>query len=469
MKVLVVSYNPVPTSDTSSVEGSGLRCWRIAQSLRELGLNVRVAVLYSEKMLNSTVYEGIEIIPFQATNRGIEELGLSKYDSVVANFWMSGIAQKILDHIPKETQFIADLLSPFYVEFVSRGAGHSADSHIQKWYPTQLEECNRVLAGCDYALIASENQKHLYTGVLGGLGGLESWSADRFILFPGVVEPNIAPKRTKSTKKLEVLWFGGLYPWFDFSVLIDIFSDPAVQEVAYLRVVGGSNPMYAKTDIRYNGQYVAANKQAKKSGLLNKHIFFDDWVPYQERLKIFANADVAISLNSKGMENEYSWRLRVSDLAGNGVPVITNGGDPLGEKLISAGAAFRIDISTRKKAVSSLLAILKNSEKVNKSKIALTTVSDELHTAYYAKELAKVISKNDKPRLRTKLPLLLRPNRVQDQLSKVESQLVELQESHDELQKEFDMLYKKYTDLPKTLTEFSSRTAKRLIGIKKTR
>ena len=66
-----------------------------------------------------------------------------------------------------------------------------------------------------------------------------------------------------------------------------------------------------------------------------------DWVDFHRRADWYLDADLVVTVNRPGEENALSWRTRLVDFTWAGVPIATNGGDPLGEELIAAGAAAR--------------------------------------------------------------------------------------------------------------------------------
>ena len=84
--------------------------------------------------------------------------------------------------------------------------------------------------------------------------------------------------------------------------------------------------------------------------------------PYSERFNIYAKGSTIITINKDGLENNLAWRTRLADYIAARKPIITNGGDPLGEKAIEAGIAERIaDISSSE----SIQHAFKKSLKIN--------------------------------------------------------------------------------------------------------
>jgi hypothetical protein len=340
-KVLVISYNTFPVEEVQNVEGTGLRYWRIACALKSAGSQVDLAVLDRNKP-NIDEYDGIKIRSFSFNYEELDQL-LSNYDVIIFSYAFGQLTKEIIDKSPENAILITDAISPYYVEALTKSKDSLQDSEIMRFYKDQVEYCNYALVNSDYIMVAAEKQKELYTGVLAGMGLLDEFETNRFILTPAYPELNNRIVNKTNNSKINILWFGGMYPWFDPENLLEIFSSGKLKKIATLTVVGGSNPFYPKKDKRFNGAFDDFKKQSDQLGLTDKTIFFKDWVGYDERINIFNSADLAVSINADNLENKYSFRLRLADMVGNGVPVVTNGGDPLGENLANRNLVFKFN------------------------------------------------------------------------------------------------------------------------------
>lgn len=400
--VLLFTWHPVPSETNKIVEGSSLRFWRMALALKEKGIGAITIAVWHEFQPRTDLINGIKVVPFDGGPDNLAKL-IKDFDSIIFSCALGDLSRLIYEAANDQTQIIVDAYSPMYVEFLTKSLGRARDQQFLENYLDHTEVFNRCLADADYVLFANENQKHLFRGVLASMGELMNYDEKKFIYLPAFVERSkgVRQKQISKHDKINILWFGGIYPWLDIRSLIVAFSSQQINENAKLSIVGGFNPFYPKEDRRFNGKYLEAVRLSKKLGLIDKSIIFRDWVTYEERIKIFNSADIAISINNNSIENEYSFRIRIADLVGNGLPIITNGGDPLGESLIDLGVAFRIDLKSSKSIVSSLSKILCDDKLINKAKELLMTreLSDKLHIYYYVEDLAKVISDGSRPRL----------------------------------------------------------------------
>jgi len=323
-----------------------MRCWGLAQGLHARGYEVTVAV--NENFpLDVSVVDDIHL----ANWREDAEFAsfLNTFDAVVINYSMGGPMSYVVDHISDHVTLVLDCYVPIYIEVSARDSEDTENEY--KNYAVDIQHWNKALRRGDYFLCANEPQKHMYMGALGALGIINpySYKTDRVFVVPFGVERSIDipnkrnPYLELGIKKTDsiLLWFGGLYPWFNIVPLLD-----AVEKISHENkqfkfvVVGGKNPYNSHPD--FVKQYEVAHEFAEKKKLIDKAIYFVDWVDFQDRYNWYQHVDAVISINNVGEENSYSWRTRVMDFVGGELPMITNGGDPLSDSLIAAKAAIRL-------------------------------------------------------------------------------------------------------------------------------
>lgn len=399
-KILLFSYNPVPTDEYKTIEGSALRFWRMALALKSKGFNDITIAVWEKFPQSISTQAGIKIMNFNNNPDHLKKM-MSGFDSVIFSCAMGGLSRDLMNATNPNQQIIIDAYSPMYAEFLTKSLGKKEDAEQLTHYDYYVEVFNECLLKADYSLVANDNQRHLYRGVIAAQAALVKFDDNRFIKLPAFVEKSssVKQKKLQYKDKISVLWFGGVYPWFDLKDIIKAFADPSIKKIAKLVIVGGSNPFYPKDNVRFNGKYVEAVELTKKLGLDGDSVVFEEWVEYHNRIKVFNQADVAISVNAITVENDYSFRLRVADLVGNGVPVITNARDVLGEDLINKQVAFRLDISSSKSLVESLKNILNNRDGINNAKKLLinSELYNELHIEGWIDNITSVIESGEQP------------------------------------------------------------------------
>lgn len=364
---LIITYGPVPTPQYQTVEGGGMRAWGLASGLVAHGLNVTVAV---NNNFPQDIYkhEGVRLVNWDLNQHFIDLI--NSYDSVIISYCMGDPSVFVAKHIHENVQLILDVYVPIYVEVSARDSKDIDTEYTN--YMRDMQGYNQVLLRGDYFLVASESQKIFYTGVLGALGIINprSYREDRLLIVPFGIHDQPAVAKTNPYKKLGisdnqfiVLWFGGLYPWFRAEEFIQAIKNFADSDEVKFVIVGGKNPFNTLPD--FLKQYEKVYDFALSNKLLGKTVYLVDWVNFEDRINWYKHADVVISLNQPGEENIFAWRTRVMDYVWGELPIITNGGDPLSEYLISKNAALRItDLSSS--AITKIIKSLTNEPKILK-------------------------------------------------------------------------------------------------------
>jgi len=244
---------------------------------------------------------------------------------------------------------VLDLYNPIVMEVLEAVAGERP--RVQR----RIQELvgMRALAQCaiaDYIVCAGERQRDLWLGAMAvnGLIDPDAYRRDptlRSLIdvvpfglpderFPGPagepvlkgVRPGIAPDDRV------LLWAGGIWGWLDPAVairatkLLDGGSGPAT----HLVFMGTGRPWLDRTSqAEYPGE---AREVARREGLLDRRVHFNDgWVPYAERARWLAEADLGVSAHLDSLEARFSFRTRILDYLWAGLPVVTSAGDALGD------------------------------------------------------------------------------------------------------------------------------------------
>ena len=80
-----------------------------------------------------------------------------------------------------------------------------------------------------------------------------------------------------------------------------------------------------------------AVRLSRELGLLERHVFFGDWVPYDRRADYLLEADIGVSLHGDTLETRFAWRTRVLDYLWAGLPMLLSGGDVLSDEVQQHG------------------------------------------------------------------------------------------------------------------------------------
>lgn len=372
MKVLVVSNGPVPQGDKNVVEGGGLRCWGLARGLVAHGHDVTLATnaVYGNRR---AVVDGIQIVPY-TLSPSFGRL-VNAAEVVVVSYCMGQVTDYVIHSLSPQALLVGDAYVPIHVEVAAREAEDVEEE--QRHYFADLSRWNVNLLRCDLLLVASPEQELYYTGLLAALGDVtpKTYRRTKLLRTPFGIDPSEDPPAVKpaAPDRLDVLWFGGVYPWFNGEALVASVEQARAAGVpVHLTLAGASNPFVKHQ--RFEQHAADVVDSAKQAG----HVAVVDWVPYAERGRVYEAADVLVTLNTQGPESRLSWRTRLVDYVWSGVPLLTNGGDPLAERLLAAGAAFRVRGSDAAALAQAYAELWSDPDALLRMREALAVIRNEL-------------------------------------------------------------------------------------------
>ncbi len=245
---------------------------------------------------------------------------------------------------------VVDLYDPFLVDHLpyARDLGDGI-------YARDLRLLLRQLAAGDLFLVSSERQRVFYAGLLMGarLFDPSMYDADPTLqhLLPiapfgvrpeAVVSADASPRwkgvRPGIGPNDRVLFFGGIYDWYDPELLLDAVAD-LIDELPHLRVVFSANPNPGSTPQR---MFDRTRERARERGLIDRAVFFVPWFPYDERAAYLRDVDVAVCLHRPSLEADLSLRTRVLDCLQAGLPVIATAGGDTASLLTASGAGWLV-------------------------------------------------------------------------------------------------------------------------------
>jgi glycosyltransferase involved in cell wall biosynthesis len=398
-KILILSDGPVPTPEHTKVEGGGLRCWGLAQGLKQNNQDIEITVAYNKNHAKLDAftdnYEGIQIATWELET--IPQL-LHGFDSVIVSYCMGMLSVTVAQAINVNQQLVLDCYVPIYIEVSARqsndiegeyGAFHG---DIGRW--------SAVLLRGDIFLCASEAQKDFYRGVLSAVGRINpvTYSEELLVIVPyGIYREEAMATNTPITQLIgqnqqykKILWFGGIYPWFDLRELVNAVSKVNQKVPAKLIIVGAKNPFNGHPDfLRKYDELVSFISENNLDNL----VILKEWVSFSDRANWYLDSDLVVVMNREGLENSLAWRTRLVDFMWADLPIITNGGDPLGEELILAGAAARFSGSLSQELADDLCALLADDKALKTLKKNLTALRPKYYWDTVTKELhSKIIN-----------------------------------------------------------------------------
>jgi glycosyltransferase involved in cell wall biosynthesis len=152
-----------------------------------------------------------------------------------------------------------------------------------------------------------------------------------------------------------VLYFGGIYDWYDPDVVLDAL--PAVLERhpgAVIVFVEHPHPELTPLSVAQR-----VRKRAKKQGWLGTTVRFEPWRPFDRRFELPQVSDLAVVTHRPGLETDLSLRTRLVDLMWLGLPAVVTAGGTMARVVEEEGAGVVVPAgnpAALAAAVCSLLA-----------------------------------------------------------------------------------------------------------------
>lgn len=394
-KCIILSQGPVPSPEHTKVEGGGLRCWGLAKGLRANDADLDITVAYHESYKQESFTEHFEDINIATWNNENVRNLIAAYDTVIVSYCMGDLSLTVAESVRPDQQLVLDCYVPIYVEVSARDT-NDMDREYRAFHD-DVGRWSQVLARGDLFLCSSEAQKKFYRGVLSGVGRVNpaTYGTDMIRVVPyGIYRQDPMPSEKPITKALpagdkdvkKILWFGGIYPWFDLRNLVDGVHQLNKKVPTRLVIVGAKNPFNNHPD--FTRPYDQLVEHIDSDPELKRLIVMQDWVDFAKRADWYLDSDLVVVINKLGEENELAWRTRLVDFMWADLPIVTNGGDPLGEELLANQAAVRLNGLSADAIADGLEGVLKNPEQLQGLRSNLSKLKQRYFWDVATKQLA---------------------------------------------------------------------------------
>jgi glycosyltransferase involved in cell wall biosynthesis len=314
--------------------GVGIRCWHLATALVHHGLDVTLAALGEDLPQG----EGFDIVGYVETSYP----SLAPYLTDVDLLLISG---HTLFNFPLlknlDIPVIVDLSCPFVLENLEAFADGSFASQMAM-HRRSVTVTNELLQAGDFFICASEKQRDFWLGMLAANLRLNPYlyaHDPTFYRLLAVVPYGLSvepPRHTHPVLKgvhpnitaddKVILWSGGIWEWYDPLTLIRaLYQVLAVRQDVKLVFLGVHHPNPVVLDSQ---QLVAAIELSKELGIYERHVFFTDWVPYEEMQNYLLEADIGTVLHHNHLETRFSFRVRILGYFWAQLPILITEGSP---------------------------------------------------------------------------------------------------------------------------------------------
>ena len=143
-------------------------------------------------------------------------------------------------------------------------------------------------------------------------------------------------------------------------------------EVAILEA-GREQPRYEAVDLA-----ARTIELARSLNVLDRQVFFNDWVPYDERAGYLLDADLGVSTHTQHLETRYSFRTRMLDYIWAGLPIVCTEGDFFADLVRERRLGLTVPAGNVDALATALETLLTDGSAHARCRSALRTVSSEL-------------------------------------------------------------------------------------------
>lgn len=353
-RILVLSPEPV----RAKMAGMGIRATEIARHLARAGHAVTLLSPGEPRDTPVRLREpGLSIRKLAADEL---ESAVRAHDGAVVSGHVSNDLFQSAQPIPT----LVDLYDPFLIENLSYSSrlGPGVFRHDHATLSLQLERGDRFL-------VSSPAQRAFYAGFLLALGRLNPglWADDPSLARLLAVAPFGVPAEPPAPGPAllrtpgngigpddPVLFFGGVYDWYDPAALLEVF-DRVLASVPACRLVFVASP---NPDTTPQGAYARAEETARARGWHGRQVLFVPWFPYEDRGAAYLEATAAILTHRPGLETDLSLRTRGLDFLWAGLPIVSHRGGAIGQLLADSGAGLLVDPDDADALAAALVRVL---------------------------------------------------------------------------------------------------------------
>lgn len=358
--VLIVSNDVVDVQ----MAGPGIRCWEIAQVLA-----AEFDVILAAPGPTSLQHPRIRVDTYShAAPQALRQLA-KEANIIIADAWG-------LDHLlplPDNVYVVADLYDPFVLENLELFRRDVPERRDQKTRQ-HLRLLEATLRRADFFICASERQRDFWLGALMLAGRVTPATYDTDRTLENLIDvvpfglPESPPQPTGPFLRGRhpsigendriIVWGGGIWEWLDPLTLIRAM-ERVIGTYPQTKLVfpGTKHPNPGMPAMRMREEAIHL---AETLDLRDSHVFFGDWVPYDERANYLCEADIGVSLHHAHVETRMAFRTRFLDYVWARLPMVVSQGDATADLVERWGLGIVVpceDVTAVADALIELLAM----------------------------------------------------------------------------------------------------------------
>lgn len=411
--------------------GPGIRYYHLA---RVLGQEFDVRLATPDEVTSSVPERGFHVVRYTRHQWTSIEPWVNWAEIVI---FPTDIASDFPQIGKTDAFLVVDGYDPLLAEWLALNCSQASDEQEPPWRQRMRDLGQQYLLG-DFFMCASERQRDWWLGALEASGRVNPYtfgddpSLRRLV---DVVPFGLAKERPRgSSGALEeiwpdiapedkvILWGGGLWPWLDPLTAVRAI-ERVREEHQDVRLIfpGTKHPNPWMKGIPTHNE--ATRQTARELGLMDKGVFFGDWVPYEEWPNVLLGSDVALTLHYDTLETRLAFRSRVLDYIWAGLPIVTTRGDATSDLVDEYGLGAIVDFEDVDGVAEAILHLLDSprealSEQFAEARETLTweraaqplmafcrrprrapdklAMGDELGNPFYTQERRRLVGERDR-------------------------------------------------------------------------
>jgi glycosyltransferase involved in cell wall biosynthesis/predicted SAM-dependent methyltransferase len=342
--ILIISHDVVD----AKMAGPGIRYWELA---RTLARDQAVTLAVPER--TSLEPDGFVLVTFSAQDRESVLQAARRADVVMP----CGHTLQVFHELTELGRpIVIDGYDPFTLETLALFADAPAEKRHAHQDAVATLLAQQCLVG-DFFICASERQRDRWLGLLEASGriNIRTYADDptlrRLLDVVPFGLPSERPKHTRrvlkgvapgiETDDRVILWGGGIWEWLDPLTLIQAIPR-VLSRCSKARLIfpGSRHPDAQVPDTPMRAR---AERLAKDLELLDRAVFFGDWVDYADWPNYLLEADVGVALHFDTLETRLAFRTRVLDYIWAGLPMLLTQGDATSDLVQAHGLGHVVD------------------------------------------------------------------------------------------------------------------------------
>ncbi len=305
---------------------------------------------------------------------------------------------------------VADQYDPHEQELATLAASRGRERQLRVRAAVQAIQ----LRYADIVLCASERQRTELLHTARELLGPDVHPPDPVVVPFGIPDP--PPRSTRrplhahfsqlQDSDTVVLWWGSVWRWLDAETAVRAFAQIARSRSDVKLVITAGRPPNESAD-RFDATD-EVRELARELGVLGRTVlFYEEWIPYEERHDYLREADLGLTLHRHAEEARLAARARYMDYLSAELPCVLGRGDQTAEELGAAGFATLVEHPEPDQLAAILLTLLDDHAALDTARAAGRGLAAEHHwSAVGAKLRAALAAAPAEPRRPARLTLL---------------------------------------------------------------